>query len=113
MPTWLPTPTPFSGSPSSVEPQPPLGFTVGAQVSLLLGPAFPEGRDRASPFGKPQAYLYPLGWKTRAGHRHDSDQALEAPSLGRRPGHRSAHSNWCVGKKRQKMPKSGVGLLRF
>lgn len=69
---------------------------MGAQVSLLLGPAFLEGGDQASPFGRPQAYLYPLGWKTSAGLRDDSDQALEAPSLGKRPGHISSHSNWCV-----------------
>lgn len=29
--------------------------------------------------------MYPLGLKTHAGQRDDSDQALEAPSLGKRP----------------------------
>lgn len=66
---------------------------------------------QASPCGRPQAYLYPLGWKTHSGYRDDSDQALEAPSLGKRSGHRSAHSNWCVGRRDIRCTGVGWGCL--
>ena len=45
--------------------------------------------------------------RPRAGHRDDSGEAPEAPSLGKRPGGRGAHSAGCVGRSSRRC--TGVG----